>query len=184
MAQANPFRCALGDSVKRKDISCPATPPPAPRSPKAMSSVRSRCVVKQVETEALVDHLAFLNERLVAERAVHPSFVALRFVPLPADVRRTVGGFMESGQGGWAFYPHLLPAANDPVLPYDFGHFLRDSMAGDGFPVSDVPREEDRARLVIRERLLDAQLAILRAGVHDVGLRLVRLHASRDRLTR
>ncbi len=52
---------------------------------------------------------------------------------IPAGVRLSIASFLRPGIPEWTAYEDLEPADNDPVLPYDFLHFMCPSMMALGF---------------------------------------------------
>ena len=133
----------------------------------SMADLRERCAEQQAHVEQLVDEVARFRSTLNAKCVRQDALVAL--VGLPAarmrrDVRRYIMMFVDDVTG-WLAYPQLAHANNDPLLPYEPMHYMQRSLQDDGFSARDVPRDQHRVRLVVKQGALNHQALFLQSGL-------------------
>ncbi len=132
-----------------------------------------------MDRAAYLDH--YVRELEMSVQAIVPLLQG--FLALPAHCRRKMALFLVPDTLVWNQYPVFEMADNDPVNPYDFGHWLRPAfMAQWVADMFRVPREHELARVRVRLGVLEESHAYLEELFHEKHREFIVLIQSIDRL--
>ena len=135
-----------------------------------LARLREVCVEKELHVFRFTDSLSHARAHMGHCREVCNVLIPLAGIwreDLPAQVPQLVAAFLLPAAFTWTSYPELEGADNDPALPHHVGHWLEPTLRP--FPAGPV---EERARMLVKNRLLDVQLEFIASEFSALAPRL------------